>query len=48
MGEAGVTKALEVIHKEMDLSMAFCGKRDIRQVGPDILRIPADFEGDWT
>lgn len=48
MGEAGVTKALEVIHKEMDLSMAFCGKRDIRTVGPDILRVPADFEGDWA
>jgi hypothetical protein len=26
MGEAGVTKALEIIHKELDLSMAFCGR----------------------
>jgi L-lactate dehydrogenase (cytochrome) len=25
MGEAGVTKALEIIHKELDLTMAFCG-----------------------
>ena len=32
MGEKGVTEALKVIHKELDLSMAFCGKRDIRQV----------------
>ena len=26
MGEAGVTKALEIIHKELDVTMAFCGK----------------------
>jgi hypothetical protein len=26
MGEAGVTKALEIIHKELDLTMAFCGR----------------------
>ena len=25
MGEAGVTKALEIIHKELDVTMAFCG-----------------------
>jgi hypothetical protein len=25
MGEAGVTKALQIIHKELDLTMAFCG-----------------------
>jgi L-lactate dehydrogenase (cytochrome) len=37
MGEAGVTKALEIIHKELDLSMAFCGRTDINTVGRDIL-----------
>ena len=37
MGEAGVTKALEIIHKELDLTMAFCGRTDIRQVDRDIL-----------
>ena len=26
MGEAGVTSALEIIHKELDLTMAFCGR----------------------
>ncbi|MBI1244616.1 MAG: L-lactate dehydrogenase [Alphaproteobacteria bacterium] len=26
MGEAGVTKALEIIRKELDVTMAFCGK----------------------
>lgn len=47
MGEAGVTKALEIIHKELDLSMAFCGRTDIRNVDRDILMIPEGFEGRW-
>lgn len=37
MGEAGVTKCLEIIRNELDLTMAFCGKTDLRQVGRDIL-----------
>jgi L-lactate dehydrogenase (cytochrome) len=37
MGEAGVTKALEVIHKELDLTMAFCGHTQVQRVGRDIL-----------
>ena len=37
MGEAGVTKALEIIHKELDLSMAFCGRTDINTVDHSIL-----------
>jgi L-lactate dehydrogenase (cytochrome) len=48
MGEAGVTKALEVIHKELDLSMAFCGKRDIKDVDRDILLVPKGFSGEWS
>ena len=47
MGETGVTKALEVIHKELDLSMAFSGHRDINTVTRDILMIPKGFSGDW-
>lgn len=47
MGEAGVTRALEVIHKELDVSMALCGKRDINDVDRDILLVPEDFEGRW-
>lgn len=47
MGEAGVTKALEVIHKEMDISMAFCGHTDINTVDRSILRIPKGFSGNW-
>ena len=48
MGEAGVTKALEVIHKELDLSMAFCGHRDIADVDRSILRVPEGFSGVWS
>ncbi|MFN9154491.1 MAG: L-lactate dehydrogenase [bacterium] len=45
MGEAGVTKALEIIRKELDVTMAFCGKNraladgsnDARPLGRDNL-----------
>ncbi len=37
MGEAGVTKALEIIHKELDITMAFCGHTDINTVDKNIL-----------
>jgi len=32
MGEAGVTKALEIIRKELDVTMAFCGRTDARML----------------
>ena len=47
MGEAGVTKALEVLHKEMDISMALCGHRRMDEVSRDTLLIPKNFGGDW-
>jgi len=37
MGQAGVTKSLEIIAKELDLTMAFCGLKDVRQVERNIL-----------
>jgi L-lactate dehydrogenase (cytochrome) len=37
MGEAGVTKALQVIAKELDTTMAFCGRTDLRTVDRSIL-----------
>jgi len=37
MGQEGVEKVLSIIHKELDLTMAFCGKTDIRQVDRGIL-----------
>ncbi|MBO6718288.1 MAG: alpha-hydroxy-acid oxidizing protein [Rhizobiaceae bacterium] len=32
-GEAGVRRALEIIRRELDLTMAFCGERDVKNVG---------------
>jgi L-lactate dehydrogenase (cytochrome) len=43
MGEAGATKALEIIHKELDLTMGFCGKTDIAQVDQSVLLNPRMF-----
>jgi L-lactate dehydrogenase (cytochrome) len=37
MGQEGVTKCLEIIHKELDLTMAFCGRRTIQEVDKSIL-----------
>ena len=37
MGEAGVTKALQIIHKELDTTMAFCGHTHIGNVDKGIL-----------
>lgn len=37
MGEAGVTKALEIIRNELDLTMAFCGRTQIDMVDKRIL-----------
>jgi L-lactate dehydrogenase (cytochrome) len=37
MGESGVTRCLELINRELDLTMAFCGLRDIRNVDRTVL-----------
>ncbi len=37
MGEAGVTKSLELLYNELDLTMAFCGLRDIHDVSGDVV-----------
>ncbi|MDB4214782.1 alpha-hydroxy-acid oxidizing protein [Burkholderiaceae bacterium] len=42
MGEAGVTKTLEIIHKELDLTMAFCGRTQMANVDTSIL-VPGTF-----
>ena len=42
MGEAGVTKCLEILHKELDLTMAFCGHTKIETVDKSIL-LPGTF-----
>jgi L-lactate dehydrogenase (cytochrome) len=48
MGEKGVTKALEILQKEFDTSMALCGRRTIEELDRDILLVPKDFEGEWA
>ena len=47
MGQAGVTRALEIIHKELDTTMALCGETDVTQLGPQNLYVPRGF-GDPT
>ncbi|MBS0447576.1 MAG: alpha-hydroxy-acid oxidizing protein [Proteobacteria bacterium] len=44
MGEAGVTKALQIIAKELDISMAFCGHTNIQTVDRRIL-LPGTLPG---
>ena len=38
MGKAGVTKTLEIMHKELDVTMGLCGETDIHNVGRHNLR----------
>ncbi len=46
MGETGVRRCLEIIHRELDITMALCGQTDIAQVDASILAatdLPAGF-----
>ncbi|CRK75914.1 alpha-hydroxy acid oxidase [Nereida ignava] len=47
MGQQGVTMALDVIRKELDTTMALCGRRTIDELDRDILLVPEGFEGVW-
>jgi L-lactate dehydrogenase (cytochrome) len=47
-GQQGVTDALNVIHKELEVSMGLCGRRDVNALDRDILMIPKGFSGDWA
>jgi L-lactate dehydrogenase (cytochrome) len=38
LGKEGVTKTLEIIRKEMDITLALCGKRLVTDMGKDQLR----------
>jgi L-lactate dehydrogenase (cytochrome) len=44
MGEAGVTRSLEIIRNELDLTMAFCGHRELKNVTADVL-LPGTLPG---
>ncbi len=43
LGQAGVTTALELIRKELDTTMALCGRKDVRDLDRDVLLIPPAF-----
>ncbi len=47
MGQKGVTEALNVIHKELDTTMALCGETNVNDLGRHNLLVPEDFEGRW-
>jgi L-lactate dehydrogenase (cytochrome) len=46
-GQQGVTDALNVIHKELEMSMGLCGRTDVKTLDRDILMVPKGFSGDW-
>ena len=48
MGQAGVTRALEVIRKELDITMALTGVQKATDIGREQVLVPADFEGNWV
>ena len=43
-GKEGVTKSLEILNKELDMTMALCGRRDIKDVSRDIIKDCPFFE----
>ena len=44
MGEAGVTRVLEVLRDELDITLALCGERRVQDLGLHNLFLPRDFE----
>jgi L-lactate dehydrogenase (cytochrome) len=47
MGQAGVTSALQVIQKEIDITMALCGVQHAREFSREHVLVPEGFEGHW-
>ena len=47
MGQGGVTKALEIIQKELDTTIALCGEQSVENMSRKNLLIPKDFRGNW-
>ena len=47
MGQKGVQTALEVIHRELDVTMALCGETSVQDLGRHNLLVPKDFGGVW-
>jgi L-lactate dehydrogenase (cytochrome) len=48
MGQAGVTKALEILQRELDVTMALCGERDVKNLGRHNLIVPQGWDDPTT
>jgi len=48
MGQQGVTTALEILRKELDMTMALCGERDVKALGRHNLILPQGFDDPTT
>ncbi|MEL7215189.1 MAG: alpha-hydroxy-acid oxidizing protein, partial [Pseudomonadota bacterium] len=44
MGQEGVTKCLEIIHKELDVTMALCGEKNVANLNRQNLILTEDRE----
>ena len=47
-GEKGVKLTLELIQKELDISMALCGYKNIQDVDSSAILLPKDFGQNWS
>ncbi|WP_114966890.1 alpha-hydroxy acid oxidase [Alkalilacustris brevis] len=43
LGQAGVTQALDIVRRELDMTMALCGERRVQDLGRHNLILPRDF-----
>ena len=48
LGEEGVEKSIQIMHKELATSMALCGVSDITQFGKHNLLVPSDLQTNWS
>lgn len=44
LGERGVSTALEIIHKELDTTMALCGRKAVGELNSENIYLPEGFE----
>lgn len=48
MGQKGVTRALEIIRRELDITMALCGRKRVEDLDREALLVPKTFAGEWA
>ena len=48
MGQSGVTRALEIIRRELDITMALCGRKRVEDLDRETLLVPKAFAGEWA